>query len=298
MLSFALTFVFYAFIAFSHSVEADLRQRKWLPSALELNETGSQDLLELPVVERTDLGGRPGRAYVLTRLNITLFEYATGGATVNSTRTPAVVDEVTCLHVPSALEQIEAFVKKANSSLDHDTLEYTLFAIWIGANDIITMVDSNISVTGAEIVDDIFVGIEKLKAVGEKAASVLTDTTLDLRKALFSVVDAQTAIARNMSSMHAMIVLSNGIVVVDMFRAADEIYQHPLAYELSKIEINQSCVHGQSAFELKYVIPVSLCTDSDVHFFWDSMHLTRKVHSLFSKAAAASLLKAGWISQR
>lgn len=101
------------------------------------------------------------------RLNLSLIDYAVGGATTNNTRIPAYLTlNNQTITIPSALDQIDTFISKANSSLANATISNTLFGIWIGANDIFDALSTNKTINGVELVSDIWVGIERLKAIG------------------------------------------------------------------------------------------------------------------------------------
>ncbi|CED82288.1 SGNH hydrolase-type esterase domain [Phaffia rhodozyma] len=235
------------------------------------------------------------------RMDVPLFDYASGGATVNNTRTPAYLTNVTG-RVPSALEQIDTFISLTNSSSGRNTLDDTLFAIWIGSNDLFAKIESNISFTGADLIRDTFIGIEKLQAAGAKyfvinniydigrpfidlmgseIASVMTNSLIDYNNALDSEVNSQASAVQNATLPTAE------FVVVDTWVAAKAILSQPQAYGLANETIGRRCVIGSS-----------ICSDPDSYFYWDAIHPTRVVHSLFAKAVAATLLRAGWISRK
>ncbi|CDZ97562.1 SGNH hydrolase-type esterase domain [Phaffia rhodozyma] len=138
--------------------------------------------------------------------------------------------------------------------------------------------------------------------VGSDAAALLTRNSVSYRNALFSAIDAQSLTAQNVSSVNvtteSTAVPSAQFAVVDAFLGMDVIFRQPEAYGFAEETLNVNCARGFSSTENLFSIPQGICADPDSYFFWDLLHPTRVVHSLFAQIAASSLLKTGWISRR
>ncbi|KAL7412545.1 hypothetical protein BDY24DRAFT_370714 [Mrakia frigida] len=221
------------------------------------------------------------------RLSLPLLGLAIGGATSNNTRAPGQLEGVP---VPSSIEQVDSYLSSSDGA--KSKLAKTLHIILVGQNNI----NANPATTGADAVTDITYSVKKVIKAG--AQHILLYNSLDLGVNTPYALSAPTAApflsAWAISFRNEMfknfppwgaIGANPYVAVVDIYALANILLTSYEQFGLNESTKGIPCVIG-----------TDVCDDAGERQFWDSLHPTARIHSLFAAAGVATMRAKGWVN--
>jgi len=209
-------------------------------------------------------------------LDLTLLDYAAGGATANNNGIAGFTGPNSTIPVPASQDQIDLHLKLFQPQSND------IFALYIGANDAFF----STNVTGNDTASLIEQQVQQLVQNG--AENILLASYPDLNILPFATTagavydDFLLSYSEELRAGLAGIVDSYAntnvnIQVVDVHSLFQDIVKRPSKYGFDSKVLMQSCLKGAYASE---GVPRSLCSNPDSYVFWDAYHPTRKAHKL------------------
>ncbi|MCD4506108.1 SGNH/GDSL hydrolase family protein [Chromobacterium piscinae] len=222
-----------------------------------------------------------------SRLNLPLYNWATGGAGVNPDQYGMI---------PSVLQQVQSWQEYMKSAPNYNPAN-TLFTMWIGGNDLITYGNSpdkiiatqkqalmNLISTGArkillmKLPDVSRTPVFQLPDYAPRAATVSTQVREYNQK-----LDQLATVLREMYGS------SLRLEVFDSYTLFNDMLNNPAKYQMTNT--TQSCLElssNDSSIYRNIQKARKECTNPNSFVFWDNLHPTTRTHQLLGDKVADS----------
>ncbi|QAU24547.1 thermolabile hemolysin [Dyella sp. M7H15-1] len=226
--------------------------------------------------------------YLAQQLRLPLYNWAIGGAGVTTQD----------LLIPGVQQQVQSWQQYMQQA-PHYNPATTLFAVWIGANDLMSY---------GSTPDQVISGEQQalINLINTGARNIVLLNLPDISRApVYQIRSGGAALTIQVSEynqkLDGLAVLLRqqygvNIQVFDAYTLFNDLLNNPAKYQMNNT--TQSCLDINTDSSLNYMqaqSPRSNCSNADTFVFWDTLHPTTRAHLLLGNAVADFLRSTGML---
>ncbi|MBP4047294.1 SGNH/GDSL hydrolase family protein [Chromobacterium violaceum] len=225
--------------------------------------------------------------HLANRLNLPLYNWATGGAGVNPDQYGMI---------PSVLQQVQSWQEYMKSAPNYNPAS-TLFTMWIGGNDLITYGNSPEKIIATQkqsLMILISAGarkvlLMKLPDISRSPVFKLPDYASSAATVSLQVTEYNQKLDRLATQLREMYGNSLKLEVFDGYTLFNDVLNNPAKYQMTNT--TQSCLelsnNGSSIYKNSQKVRKE-CSNPNSFVFWDNLHPTTRIHQLLADRIANS----------